>query len=190
MAVDTQKIIELLGTGLSNDVVASAIGCTPGYISQLLADEAIAEKVITLRTTHLTANNKRDGSIDALEDKLLVQAHKIVDEGLIYKPREIIGIMGLVNKMQRRGVPAHQSLQVNQQVVNITLPATIIREFTTSSTGEVIEVTTEEGKQSLRTMPAQQLLQQLSRDRKGGDKYEQLRKFLPSSSGSNEAAGE
>lgn len=180
MSVDVAKVIKLLGTGLSNDVVASAVGCTPGYITQLLSQQEISEQVITLRTTMLTAHNERDATIDTLETTLIKKVSDMVDNNQIYKPSELVRTMALVNNMKRRGIPAHQSLTVNQQVVNITLPIQTINEFTASSTGEVIEVTTDEGRQTLQTMPAKQLLQRLAQDRPNGDKYDKLSKFLPS----------
>jgi hypothetical protein len=43
MAVDNEKIKELLGSGLSNDVVASAVGCDPSYVSQLMSNETFRD---------------------------------------------------------------------------------------------------------------------------------------------------
>lgn len=182
MAIDKEQICSLLGSGLSNEIVATAVGCEPSYITQLMAEEEFYNKVIALRTASLTAHNRRDETIDSLEDKLLVKAHEIIDNGYIYKPRELVSMMAIVNGMKRRGIPSHQSVALNQTVINLNIPSKITQKFVTNSAQEVIEVDTQDGgKQSLLTMPAHTLLRRLA-EKKGvvdGEKYETIRRYLP-----------
>lgn len=177
MAFDKNQIKELLGTGLSNEIVASAIGCDPSYISQLMADERFAGEVIALRTAALQANNKRDGRIDSIEDSLIEKLKECVDTGVIYKPNDILRSFNVVNNAKRRGVPAQQNVTVNNQVVNLVLPPILVRQFVTDSRNEVVEV---DG-QTLVTMPSSSLLKHLAERGKDGEKYARVARFLPGS---------
>lgn len=192
MAIDTEQVKQLLGSGLSNEVVATAVGCEPSYITQLMSDEQFAADVINLRAVTLTANTRRDRSIDGIEDKLLEKLQDAVEMNSFYKPRDILHAANIVNKMQRRGVPAHESLTVQNKIVQLIMPTQIIQQFVTNTQGEVIEVTTGEGsKQTLTTMPAQQLLRKLAQDAGDsgdGNKYRELQKFLPPSTIEGELA--
>lgn len=181
MAAIAEKIKELLGNGLSNEVVATAVGVHPSYISQLMSDDKFAEEVITLRSLSLAAATKRDKSWDSLEDTLLTKIHAQVDDGLVYKTNDIIKLMVLANRAVRRGAPAQEQLTQPKTVVTINLPVAMVNRYRTNATGEVVEVITADGKpQTLVTMPAAALLEKLSVERKDSSEYDKLRKFLPS----------
>lgn len=195
MSVDKEQIKQLLGSGLTPEVVSSAVGCTPSYITQLMAEEDFSSSVIALRSKRLTAQNDRDSSIDSLEDKLIKKTHAMIDDGSIYKPLDIARLMVATNKMTRRGVPAHESVVVQNRVVNLQMPTQVIQHFTLNSMSEVVEV----GEQTLVTMPTAQLLNKLANERgtEDGSKYLELKRFLPGtsgiefgSSGSSSSAGE
>lgn len=176
MATDKNQIQKLLGTGLSNEVVATAVGCDPTYISQLMADEEFASAVVALRTISLTANTTRDRNIDGIEDSLIEKLKQLIDDNLIYKPSDILRAFALVNNAKRRGVSAHESLTINNTVVQLILPARVQRNFVQNAQGEVVEV---EGK-SLVTMPAHALLKNLV-NRQGAKSatYAEVSRFLP-----------
>ncbi len=65
------RALSLLGAGVVPESVASALGVTPGYISQLLADDVFATKVATIRYENLQKHNVRDSSYDSIEDQLI-----------------------------------------------------------------------------------------------------------------------
>jgi hypothetical protein len=176
MAVNKEKIKQLLGTGLSNEIVASAVGCDQSYISQLLADEQFAAEVTALRVVALTANSERDKNIDSIEDRLIGKLSEAVDMGLIYKPGDVLRSFAVVNAAKRRGVAAHEGAKVREAVVTLTIPTVVINQFVTNTLGEVIEV---DG-QTLVTKPSSELLKELAG--KGGDnagKYEKVSRYLP-----------
>lgn len=179
MALDKEQIKGLLGTGLSNEVVATAVGCDPSYITQLMSDETFSGEVISLRAAALTANSKRDRKADGIEDKLLLRLEEAVDNNLIYKPNDILRATAIVNNMKRRGVPANESLNLNNRIVNLTIPVRIQQQFITNANGEVVEVA---GK-TLVTMNSQTLLKELaetSGSTDGKSKFEQVGRYLPS----------
>lgn len=182
MASTEDKIKELLGNGLSNEVVATAVGVHPSRISQLMSDEQFAAEVVTKRTTNLTAATSRDRTWDGIEDQLLVKLGQKIENDMIYKPLDLIRALAVVNGAKRRGVSAQESLVVNKAVVTLNLPTMVIHNYTKNSRGEVVEVTTPEGKQqTLVTMPASALMRQLTSEHQGNKQYEVVRKYLPGS---------
>jgi hypothetical protein len=177
------KIKELLGTGLSNEVVASSIGVHPSYISQLMSDEDFYNSVIELRTKNLAAHTVRDRNLDGIEDTLIKKMSEMLDSGMVYKPHDILKFFQVLNNAKRRGVTPAEATVVNNTVVNLSLPPIVQKQFSfkTNSANEVVEV---EG-QTMITMPAAHLLESLiennteDSDEQKKLKYEQVKKFLP-----------
>lgn len=185
MATDKRQIQELLGSGLSNEVVASAVGCSAAYVTQLMADEEFAAGVVTLRTQNLTADSARDRVASTIEDSLLDKLKEMIESGQIYKFNDVLRAYAIVNKAVRRGVQAGASLTVNNTVVNLMIPEKVVRTFTTNAQGEVVDV---EG-QTLVTMPAHTLLKQLSQSKgESGGVYEKISRHIPAAIEHKDAA--
>src|SRR6266478_4262768 len=180
-----ERIMELLGSGLQVGVVATAMGCHQEHISRLMADPEFSARVVELRSISLTAATNRDREIDSIEDTLIDKVKEAVDAGIIYKPRELLSAFMIVNRAMRRGVKAQESIAVTQTVVNLTLPATVLKNFTINQQGEVVDVESEPGKkETLVTMPAHTLLKTLAASRKetapnAAEAYEKVGNFLP-----------
>jgi len=176
MAIDKEQILSLLGTGLSQELVATAVGCTPSYITQLMSDEEFANQVSQKRILALQSHTKRDAKLDDIEDTLIAALEKNLE--MIYKPKDILNTLVRVNMMKRRGPAVQESTVVNNTVVNLTMPKKLVQHFTLNSKSEVIEV---EG-QTMVTMPAGQLLRKLAAEHKGSEEdntYAKASKFLP-----------
>lgn len=177
MSVDKQKVLEMLGAGVSNEQVASAVGCTPGYVSQLMADSSFADQVIALRVAALTDASNRDKRILKIEDELIDQLEQAVEMRSFMKPRDLLAAFATVNASKKKGVAGAEAMTINQQVVNLNIPPVVIRNFTQNSVGEVIEV---EG-QTLVTMPAHTLLKELvSKAGVNNEQYSKVSRHLPS----------
>lgn len=158
MAVNPEQVKSLLGQGLANEVVASAVGCSPSYISQLLADEQFSADVTKLRVESLAKHNARDNKLDDIEDKLISNLAEAVEQRQIYKPHEVLNCFRIINAAKRRGTAAGlDSQKLQGVVVNLTIPVAIAQKFVTNSVGEVVEV---DGK-SLVTIAPERLLQDL-----------------------------
>lgn len=176
MAVSKDQVKELLGTGLNNEQTAMAIGCDSTYISQLMADTNFANDVAQLRTAAIQEYNKRDKSIDAIEDKLITRLKETIDQGLIYKPRDILLAFSQVNKATRRGAINKSAPVTNQQIVMLNLPVKIVQKFQISAIGEVIQV----DDKTLVTMPSDNLLHHLhANGGSSGNRYAEVSKYLP-----------
>lgn len=173
MAVNIQQIQDLLGTGLSPEVVASAVGCTESYVSQLMSDEAFAAIVIEKRSKALTKNNERDLSIDELEDKTIRKLNQVID--MVHKPMELMHLFKAINSAKRRGIqPQHQATQ-RQQVVVLAIPERVKSQFRLSANREIID----HGEQTLVTMDSQTLLKRVAGDAEtkgtgNGNRYKEL----------------
>lgn len=175
MAIDKQQVKELLGNGLPVSVVASAVGCTDSYITQLLADEEFSAAVSRLRVVALQANNQRDGKINSIEDMLISKLKEGVESGFFYKARDLLQAFSVVNSAKRRGtVQAESAALANTTVINLTIPAAIARRFTIDSRGEVLQV----DEQTLVTMPTGQLLNSIGSRTGRDEKYREIKNRL------------
>lgn len=155
------KILEMLGNGLSPEVTASALGLSPSYISQLLAQEDFATQVTGLRFANLQAATSRDREYDSLEDALLAKMKDLVP--MMYKPMEIVRALTVINAAKRRGASAPENTVINQTIVQLTLPTLLTNRFIKNEANQVIAT----GEQELITIPASQLSNKLEGLRNG-----------------------
>lgn len=157
-----ERAMKLLGQGVEQEVVATALGVSPGYISQLLGDVEFAKAVTELRLKNLEAATDRDSKYDELEDELLDQLKNV--RGYMTKPREIAGVLATLNKATRRGVRPENAPQVKQDVVVLVFPAVIQQKFVTNHNNTVVAVGTKglEAVHDLTTITAKSLLDKVS----------------------------
>lgn len=141
-----ERALELLGTGLGAEVVASAVGVSTSRISQLLSDPEFASRVAELRFENLAKHNQRDSKYDSLEDELLKRMENLLP--MMYKPLEVLRAIAVINSAKRRGSSAPDSLVNQTQVVSLTMPITIHQQFTTNINNQVVKA----GDQELITM--------------------------------------
>lgn len=174
--LDQDRILELLGSGLAPGIVATTVGCEASFISQLMSQEEFAAKVVEKRSASLLAATARDRKADTLEDTLLDRLTEAVQTREIYKPREVLQAYNIVSRAPRRGNPADAGVVINNNVVQLTLPVVVVRNFTKNNEGEVIEV---EG-QTMQTMPAASLLKHLAGTKgdERGQVYEKIGRFI------------
>lgn len=160
VAVDTMltqgtiagRALELLGSGVPQESVASALGVTASYISQLLSDKNFAAAVTKLKYEALTKHTERDAKYDELEDTLLGKLDKSVS--LLFKPLDIMRALKIVNEAKRRGTDSKESIIAQQNIVEITMPTQIVQQFTTNVVNQVITA----GDQDLTTIQSGDLL--------------------------------
>ncbi len=153
------RALSLLGAGVVAHSVASALGVTPSYISQLLADDVFATKVATIRYENLQKHNVRDDSYDNIEDRLI---KKLSDQlSLIMRPETLLKAISVINGAKRRGVAAPEQVVNNQNIVTLVLPAIIAERFSVNIHNQV----TRAGDQELHTIPSSNLLAQVEQKR-------------------------
>lgn len=155
MAISLDQIKQLLGQGLANEVVAGAVGCTPSYISQLLADEEFAGEVTKLKVENLARQNRTDDKLARIEEKLIDNLEQAVDTKAIYKPQDVLRAFQVINASKRRGAAnQHNNGSPQGGVVSLTIPVTVVQQFVTNSNKEVVAV----AEQSLVTIAPEKLL--------------------------------
>lgn len=130
MANIEERAAALLGLGIAAETVAANLGVTPSAISQLLAREDFASRVAELRYNNLASQSERDGKYDKMEDALIDKLEQSLP--MMYKPRDILQAISVINGAKRRGAQLEPTAQQNK-VVNLILPAAIINQFTVNT---------------------------------------------------------
>lgn len=157
------KILSMLGSGLEAGVVASAVGVTPSYISQLLSDENFALAVAEKRTQELTQAKEIDEKYDNFENKLLDKLEDLLP--FFSSPKHILDALRVVNSAKRKTAlnTASAGAAANKTYVTINVPRIIINQYKIQQNGGMTEV----AGRSLQPMSSKLLLQTL-KERNGG----------------------
>jgi len=123
------KILNYLANGLKGSQVATLVGCTPAYISQLLATEDFKAE---LRARMLDNPNTPD---EALEDKYTAVEHSLINAVQEAIPgaelpaiaRALETVAKIRHDRYIRKNPVNAAPTVNMQFVQLTMPAHVIR---------------------------------------------------------------
>lgn len=152
MSTDIEsRALTLLGSGVQQEAVANALGVTPSYISQLLSNENFAANVAQLRYENLSKHTARDSKYDELEDDLIEKLEHALP--LMLRPRDILSAIKVINSAKRRGLDSPDGSVTQQQLVQISMPTTVVQNFTTNVNNQVVQA----GDQSLLTIPSSDL---------------------------------
>lgn len=148
------RIISLLGHGISPTVVASAVGVDPSYVSQLLELPEVQEAVSLARSQSIEENLSIDSTIKQVE-KAAVERLK---NQLIFArtPLETARIFQILNSARRHAEETSHNGRVSESgAITITLPATAVSQLgiRLNSSSQIIEV---DGK-TMAPMPSKSL---------------------------------
>jgi hypothetical protein len=149
------KIIEMLGRGITPTQVSLAVGCDDSYISQLMSDENIALQVANLRASHFSNYVAQDRELDTAEEEALTRLKHLVP--FITKPSEAARVYSVLNAAKRRTADSSAIASAPAQTVMLEIPQAARVSFTLTVDRQVIEV---QGR-SMTTMPAKSLAAQL-----------------------------
>lgn len=145
------RALTLLGQGLSISVVASALGVTESTISQLLSNPAFSSEVKNRKFAALARHNTIDENYDKMETALQKKLHEVIP--MMFKPREILQAIQIINGAKRRGMPSHDTNPGQGAVVPIIMPTIITQKFVTNINQQVIQA----GSQDLTTLPSSEI---------------------------------
>lgn len=122
------QALELLGQGVSAEIVASALGVSASQISQYLADPEFAAAVTKQRYLSLQKNNQIDDKYTNLEAKLLEK----FENSLIFltNPDKILRAIQVINAAKRRGISAPQEIHKTEDIVPLVMPTVVQNIFT------------------------------------------------------------
>ena len=137
-----EQIIALAESGIAHSLIAKRTGVSESYISQVLSEDSIRAKTIQAQLAVLDERTARDAKYDAIEDALLEKTAEIVPN--LYKPQDIIKVLMMINKAERRGASSQQLAELansrQDSVVPLELPERIRTKIIKSHTKEVISV--------------------------------------------------
>lgn len=150
------RIKQLLGRGLSGTVVASAVGCDPSYISQLMENEEFKTEVLALRAGDAEAALGRDDRWNRIEDKALEKMEQLLP--LVTRPTDVIRIAQMANAAKRTARELAHGNESSGATVNLILPESAVIHFQMNSNAQVVEV---DGR-SMQALPTNQLTKQLA----------------------------
>lgn len=153
--VPKEKVVSLLGSGVSIKQVAQAVGCDISYISQLLEDETIAAEVAELRTAGVVKYKELDNTYDEIEQTLQNRLKEVAP--MIMKPDQIIRALQFVNGAKRKSNSAVETDIDAGQIVKLSLPQVTINNYKITMNGAMVEV----GGRSLTPMPSADLMKTL-----------------------------
>lgn len=149
-----ERIIELLSQGYDQTTVASAVGCTDGYISQLVADPQVREQIANARVGKLEKYVEHDDKLDEIEDLALRKMLALMP--YCAKPRDAIAMFQAVNSAKRKAAADNMpdaSKATGAPIVQLNISGPAAVHFRLSGDKQVIEV---EGR-SMATMSASTL---------------------------------
>jgi len=149
------RIKELLGTGLSGNIVASSVGCDPSYITQLMEVEEFRTDVLTLRARGAEGAIKRDGKWDQLEDQALEKIQNVM--AFVTRPGDLIRIAQIANAAKRAAKELAGSNETAAPTVTLNVPAGAVIHFQMNNQSQVVEV---EGR-SMAPLPATKLAERM-----------------------------
>jgi hypothetical protein len=133
MAEIADRVMELLCSGLSQKVTAETVGCTEGYVSQLMDIPAFKETVLAKKAEQAQRYIRMDNKMDELEDIALNRMKQVIQT--CFKPLELSTIHSRLNAAKRRSVGAAQAQGKANTVVNIIMPAAMRERY-----GVVVDV--------------------------------------------------
>jgi predicted transcriptional regulator len=142
------RALKLLGQGLQPSVVSNALGVTQSAISQLLSNPEFSERVKELRVATLTRQSSIDENYDKMEHALQKKLYEQIP--LLFKPREILHAIQIVNAAKRRGAQSTDAPIDASKVVQLIMPTAIQQTFVTNINQQVIQA----GQQDLTTLPS------------------------------------
>jgi hypothetical protein len=146
-----EKILEFLSDGLKPSVVASALGISESYISQLLSSEEFSKELREKKEGKLTELVSTDKTYDRLEQSLQESLERMIP--FMTNPSHVIRALQVTNSAIRKSIPSLSGSQTINTLVQINLPESAKVKFTMNSENQVIEV---EGR-PLATLPTNEL---------------------------------
>lgn len=160
---DTQnKMLALLGQGFPPVVVASSLGCSESYVSQMLSEDWFARQVQELKFKTLQKHTVIDNKYDTLEERLLEKLERAIP--LIVRPADITRTLQAINGAKRRGSGSQGQTTITQNIVQLTLPTALLQRFVSNQNNQIIEVQDGNGQQNPLVTTSSHSLERLSRE--------------------------
>ncbi len=162
MNATQERALALLGSGYPAPVVASSVGVTESYISQLMSMDWFSAQVQELKFLNLKKHTELDDAYDDLEEKLLKKLDKLVP--LLIKPMDVTRVLQTVNAAKRRGAGSSEVGHITQNIVQLSLPPALLQKFIKNTNNQIVEVQDGTGQQNSLVTTSSGSLERLSRE--------------------------
>ncbi len=162
MNATQERALALLGSGYPAPVVASSVGVTESYISQLMSLDWFSAQVQELKFLNLKKHTELDDAYDDLEEKLLKKLDKLVP--LLIKPMDVTRVLQTVNSAKRRGAGSSEVGHITQNIVQLSLPPALMQRFIKNANNQIVEVQDGTGQQNSLVTTSSGSLERLSRE--------------------------
>src|ERR1700748_83176 len=138
-SVAEENVLKLLSDGHSQEVVANTLGIGSSAISQYLAKDWFREELAARKSVKLERYSKIDDGYDRIEGRLLEKMESVLP--FMTKPNEIMHALAKVNAAKRRlGDSSKVQNTPVTQIINITLPTSVVHKFSRTHEGHVVAV--------------------------------------------------
>lgn len=139
LSTTEENILKLLADGHSQETVANTLGITASAISQHLSKDWFKNELAARKSVKLERYSKLDDAYDSLEDKFLVKLE--ANSVFMTKPAEILNALRVLNAAKRRlGDSSKVQNTPVTQIINITLPTSVVHKFSRTRDGHVVAV--------------------------------------------------
>jgi len=158
--MDQLAIAKYLAQGLSQVQVASIMGCTPSYISQLVEQENVKELILFEQKR--IEIEKEDAVQEYKYTSLEKKAQDYLEDQMPFAEyKDVLKLLEILNR--RKEKPAPQIINNTQiNVTKLSIPAAAMPEFTVNAQNEVIGI----GEKSLAPMSSAGVKEMFSNMRK------------------------
>ena len=139
-----EKIVGMLKAGIPDATVAMATGASPGYVSGIR--ETYREEIIAATAGRIERAVKLDDSYNRVEEGLIGKLEEALNSGMIYKTRDLLEGIKIVNGAARKAPSAGPSAESGRStengrvIIEIQLPESARVKYVKDSKNRVIEV--------------------------------------------------
>lgn len=164
MNATQEKMLSLLGGGYPPSVVASSLGVSESYVSQMMSLDWFASQVQEIKFLNLRKHTELDDRYDDLEDKLLTKLDKLIP--LLVRPMDVTRVLQTVNNAKRKGAGSQGPGLVQNNIIQLSLPPALLQRFTANVHNQIVEVHNGTGQQNSIVTTSSGSLERLSREAK------------------------
>jgi len=132
------QILEMLAQGLNSTQVASALGVSDSYVSQLLSNEDFASELEGKKVQQAAEDIEFDHKIDAVEATFL---ERIEAKAPLANLQQSLQAFAVLNKAKRRkDTSVNRGAAQIGTVVNLQLNVNLIPQYLVNGKQEIVEV--------------------------------------------------
>lgn len=162
MNATQEKMMSLLGGGYPPAVVASSLGVSESYVSQMMSLDWFSGMVQEIKFLNLRKHTEMDDKYDDLEDKLLNKLDKLIP--FLVRPMDVTRVLQTVNAAKRKGAGNATPGTMNQNIIQLSIPPALFQRFTANVHNQIVEVHNGTGQQNSIVTTSSGSLERLSRE--------------------------